>query len=114
MDIALSLPIFEALGHETRLKVFSFIYRSGKIGVKPKEIINQFGCDSGTLDFHLKKLMTVGLISLKAGCNRGTYCVNDCIPSELLQLFDAMHTDGGLMVHPPPATLDQSELGALH
>ena len=87
MEISLYLPIFEALGHETRFKVFMSIYRSGKAGVRPKEIIDRFGVDSGTLDFHLKRLTAVGLIVLKFGCQRGIYCANENIPPELAQLF---------------------------
>jgi predicted transcriptional regulator len=113
MNIALYLPIFEALGHETRLKVFAFIYRAGKIGVRPKDIISQFGCDSGTLDFHLKKLMAVKLIALKAGSNRGTYCVNGSIPLELLQLFDAMNADIALLTV-GAKSLEQSKFEMLH
>jgi len=41
MEAALYLPIFEALGHETRLKVFMSIYQSRKVGVRPKEIIEK-------------------------------------------------------------------------
>jgi DNA-binding transcriptional ArsR family regulator len=87
MEISQYLPIFEALGHETRFKVFMAIYRSGKVGVRPKEIIDKFGVDSGTLDFHLKRLTAVGLIVLKFGCQRGIYCANANIPPELAQLF---------------------------
>ena len=56
MTILRYAKVFEVLGHDTRLKVFDLIYRSGKKGVRPKEMIDQFGVDSGTLDFHLKKL----------------------------------------------------------
>jgi len=87
MKTSIYLPIFEALAHETRFRVFGFIYRAGKVGVRPKEVIEEFGVDSGTLDFHLKKLMSVGLVTLKAGGRRGVYCPNENIPHELTQLF---------------------------
>jgi ArsR family transcriptional regulator len=89
MNMSLYLPIFEALGHETRLKVFDFIYQSGDMGARPKDIIERFGIDSGTLDFHLKKLVGVGLISLKIGSRRGVYCSSTKLPQELTQLLDA-------------------------
>lgn len=89
MSLSQYLPVFEALGNETRLRVFEFIYRSGKVGARPKDLIDKFGFDSGTLDFHLKKLIAVELISYKAGCRRGTYCVNEFISNELVQLFDS-------------------------
>ena len=108
MEISLYLPIFEALSHETRFKVFISIYRSGKAGVRPKEIIKKFGVDSGTLDFHLKRLVAVGLIVLKFGCQRGIYCPNENIPPELALLLDSSLTGNSLLmanpssITPPP------------
>jgi DNA-binding MarR family transcriptional regulator len=57
--------VFEALGCEIRLKVFDFIMQAGEDGVAPKDIVEQFGVDSGTLQFHLKKLINVNLVSKK-------------------------------------------------
>ena len=113
MDITTYLPIFDALSHETRLKVFMFIYQSGKIGVRPKDMIEKFGVDSGTLDFHLKRLVAVGLILLKEGCHRGVYCSNENLPPELGQLFDSTQADHELlMASPGPLALSRS--GSLH
>ena len=110
MDISLYLPVFEALGHKTRFKVFMFIYRSGKAGVRPKEIIDRFGVDSGTLDFHLKRLTAVGLIVLKFGCQRGIYCANENIPPELAQLFaSGLSANDLLMGNPAPLSLPAEE-----
>ncbi len=81
--------IFEVLGHDTRLKVFDLVYRSGIQGVRPKEMIEQFGIDSGTLDFHLKKLLAVNLVSIRQRGPRCVYHLNENIPVELAQLFDA-------------------------
>ena len=110
MEIPQYLPIFEALGHETRFKVFMSIYRSGKVGVRPKEIIDKFGVDSGTLDFHLKRLTAAGLIVIKFGCQRGIYCANENIPPELAQLFaSGLSANELLMVNPAPLALPVSE-----
>jgi len=91
MSVSAFLPVFEALGNETRLRVFEFIYRSGITGARPKELIDKFGFDSGTLDFHLKKLIAVNLIAQKIGCRRGIYCVNEKFHwnwfTYLIQLF---------------------------
>ena len=81
--------VFEALGHETRLRVFDFIYRAGEKGARPRDIISYYGVDSGTLDFHLKRLMAVGLIVLKSGCHRGTYSISPSLPLGLTLLFDS-------------------------
>lgn len=87
----INLSIFEALGHETRYKVFDLIFRSGSNGVRPRDMINQFGFDSGTLDFHLKKLVSAKLIYLKAGGTRGVYCFCEDIPHWLIQSFSPGH-----------------------
>jgi predicted transcriptional regulator len=81
------LCVFEALGNQTRLNAFNYIYRSGQKGARPKEIIEEYGLDSGTLDFHLKKLMAVNLITLRNGDARGRYFPNEDLPKELSQLF---------------------------
>ena len=65
MTIMKFCSVFEALGCEIRLKVFDFIMQAGEDGVAPKEIVEQFGVDSGTLQFHLKKLINVNLVSKK-------------------------------------------------
>jgi ArsR family transcriptional regulator, arsenate/arsenite/antimonite-responsive transcriptional repressor len=113
VEISLYLPIFEALGHETRFKVFISIYRSGKAGVRPKEIIEKFGVDSGTLDFHLKRLVGVGLIVLKFGCQRGIYCPNENIPAELALLLDSSLAGNGLLMG-SPASLTSPPVEHLH
>jgi predicted transcriptional regulator len=86
-----SWEVFAALGHETRFKIFDFIYHAGDRGAKPKEMIIQYGVDSGTLDFHLKRLLSVGLINFKGGCLRGTYCINPGLPLGLTMLFHRPH-----------------------
>jgi predicted transcriptional regulator len=78
---------FEVLGNETRLKVFDFIHRSGSSGVKPKQIIKQLGVDSGTLDFHLKKLVLVGLIVVDGSKGSSLYCPSKDILHQLAYLF---------------------------
>ena len=81
------LSVFEALGNQTRLNAFNFIYRSGQNGARPKDIIEQFGLDSGTLDFHLKKLMAVNLITMRKGATKGRYFPREDLPKSLNQLF---------------------------
>jgi ArsR family transcriptional regulator len=98
-----SLSVFEALGHETRFKVFDFIYQSGKVGARPKAMIDEFGFDSGTLDFHLKKLVAAKLICLKAGGRRGVYCVCENIPQWLAQAFDSSNVAYSLLMGQIPS-----------
>jgi len=96
MTILRYAKVFEVLGHDTRLKVFDLIYRSGKKGVRPKEMIDQFGIDSGTLDFHLKKLLAINLVAIRQRGPRCLYHLNENIPVELAQLFDANQKEGQL------------------
>ena len=87
MTIMKFCAVFEALGCEIRLKVFDFISQSGEVGVTPKEIVEQFGVDSGTLQFHLKKLINVTLVSKKnTRRNRRYYCESN-IPAVFQQLL---------------------------
>ncbi|QWE13866.1 winged helix-turn-helix domain-containing protein [Polynucleobacter sp. AP-Sving-400A-A2] len=86
MTIMKFCTVFEALGSEIRLQVFDFIMQAGEEGVAPKEIVQQFGVDSGTLQFHLKKLMNVNLVSKKnTRRNRRYYCSSN-IPAVFQQL----------------------------
>jgi len=86
MTIMKFCSVFEALGCEIRLKVFDFIMQAGEDGVAPKEIVEQFWVDSGTLQFHLKKLMNVNLVSKKnTRRNRRYYCASN-IPTVFQQL----------------------------
>jgi DNA-binding MarR family transcriptional regulator len=60
--------------------------QAGEDGVAPKEIVEQFGVDSGTLQFHLKKLINVNLVSKKnTRRNRRYYCASN-IPVVFQQL----------------------------
>jgi predicted transcriptional regulator len=87
MTIMKFCAVFEDLGCEIRLKVFDFIIQSGEVGVTPKEIVEQFGVDSGTLQFHLKKLINVNLVSKKnTRRNRRYYCESN-IPAVFQQLL---------------------------
>ena len=78
--------IFEALGQESRLKVFNLVCQSGNKGIRPKEIIEQLGIDSGTLHFHLNRLVAVNLIATKSNSPRGIYCLNESAPKEVVKI----------------------------
>ena len=79
--------IYEALGQESRLKVFNLICQSSNKGIRPKEIVEQLGIDSGTLQFHLKRLMAVNLIMTKPNGPRGTYYLNENTPKGIVRAF---------------------------
>ena len=87
MNVNKYSAIFEALGFEIRLKIFKFIVQAGKDGVAPKHIIKEFDVDSGTLNFHLKKLEKVELITKKATGKRASYCISPAMPKAVMQVF---------------------------
>ena len=78
--------IFDALGQESRLKVFSLVCQSGDKGIRPKEIVEQLGIDDGTLHFHLNRLMAVNLIATKPNSPRGIYCLNESAPKGVVKI----------------------------
>lgn len=86
MNINLYCAVFEVLGFEPRLRIFDWIIQSGDKGVAPKEIIEKFGFDSGTLSFHLKKLQKVNLI-IKARTAGLRYYASPLMPAALENLF---------------------------
>jgi len=79
--------IYEALGQESRLKVFNLICQAGKEGIRPKEIVEQLGVDGGTLHFHLKRLMAVNLITTKPSGPKGTYYLDENTPKGIVRVF---------------------------
>ena len=78
--------IFDALGQESRLKVFNLVCQSGDKGIRPKEIIAQLGIDSGTIHFHLNRLVGVNLIATKSNSPRGIYCLNESAPKGVVKI----------------------------
>jgi predicted transcriptional regulator len=86
MNINSYCAVFEVLGFEPRLKIFDWIIKSGSKGAAPKEIIEKFGFDSGTLSFHLKKLQKVNLI-IRAHSAGIRYYVSPSLPASLKRFF---------------------------
>lgn len=88
-SIAYHSKVFEALGQESRLKVFDLVCQSGNKGIRPKEIVEQLGIDGGTLHFHLKRLMAVNLIMTKSDGPRSTYYLNESTPKGIAKVFSS-------------------------
>ena len=61
------------LGNETRLAIFRMLIRSGKDGATIGEIGNRLKVPLSTLGFHLRGLVSVGLVS-QTKVGRSTYC----------------------------------------
>jgi predicted transcriptional regulator len=88
-SIAHYSKVFEALGQESRLKVFNLVCQSGNKGIRPKEIVERLGIDGGTLHFHLKRLMAVNLIATKPNGLRGTYYPSESAPKGIVKVFSS-------------------------
>ena len=64
------------LGNETRLAIFRMLIKSGNKGVTIGEIGKRLKVPASTLGFHLKGLVSVGLVSQKKA-GRSTFCYAD-------------------------------------
>ena len=53
-----------------------------------RDIVENIGIDSGTLDFHLKRLLAVNLVSLRKDDHRSFYASNANIPQGLASIFE--------------------------
>src|SRR2546430_13314532 len=54
----------KALGHPLRLRVLETLGTSGKEAFTNRELANRLGVDPGHLHFHVRMLLTAGLIEL--------------------------------------------------
>ncbi len=57
-----AIPIFIALGQETRLNIFRLIVQRGDTGLTPSELLEKLGIPNATLSFHLKELSRSNLL----------------------------------------------------
>jgi DNA-binding transcriptional ArsR family regulator len=54
-----------ALGQETRLNIFRLIVKRGDIGLTPSQLVEKLGVPNATLSFHLKELLSAGLLRVE-------------------------------------------------
>lgn len=73
------------LGNETRLEIFRLLVKSGADGMTIGEIGRRLGVPASTLGFHLRGLVTIGLVSQQKD-GRSVYC-----RAELQKLVDVLH-----------------------
>ncbi len=73
------------LGNETRLDIFRLLVKSGSDGMAIGEIGRRLGVPASTLGFHLRGLVTVGLVSQRKD-GRSVIC-----RAELQKLTDVLH-----------------------
>jgi ArsR family transcriptional regulator, arsenate/arsenite/antimonite-responsive transcriptional repressor len=54
-----------ALGQETRLNLFRLVVQKGQQGLTPGQMVEALGVPSPTLSFHLKELVSAGLLKVE-------------------------------------------------
>lgn len=63
MEIKAAVSALAALAHETRLQAFRALVRAGASGLSVGKIAESLGVEAnGRLSFHLKELVTAGLV----------------------------------------------------
>lgn len=85
MDTGIIARTLAELGNETRLEIFRLLVKSGADGMTIGEIGRRLGVPASTLGFHLRGLVTVGLVSQQKD-GRSVYC-----RAELQKLNDVLH-----------------------
>lgn len=77
------------LGNETRLEIFRLLVKSGSDGMTIGEIGQRLGVPASTLGFHLRGLVTVGLVSQQKQ-GRSVFCRAELQQlSNVLQVLEA-------------------------
>lgn len=65
MKNANAIAAFNALGQESRLNIFRLVVQRADTGVTPSEMVELLGIPAATLSFHLKELLSAGLLSVE-------------------------------------------------
>ncbi|WP_169543670.1 ArsR/SmtB family transcription factor [Sneathiella aquimaris] len=63
MDTVHIAQTLAELGHQTRLEIFRTLVKAGPAGLSIGDIGSKLGVPASTLGFHIKGLVSVGLIS---------------------------------------------------
>jgi ArsR family transcriptional regulator len=90
MEISELAARLEALGHETRLRVFRLLVRAGNEGLAVGTVQHHTGLAGSTLSHHLHKLIAVGLVSQRRE-GRTLYC---CVEFPMLDdILDVLRAE---------------------
>lgn len=100
-DLREGLPVFKALGSETRIAILELLYQAGPM--RMTDISERLGLTSGALTPHIKMLQDCGLISINVGTGKhGVQKI--CSASEDRILIDPVQTQRNINVY-------ESEIG---
>ena len=84
MENLIAVRAFLALGQESRLNIFRLIVQRGAEGLFPSKIQEMLGIPAATLSFHLRELVSSGLLSVERQSRNLIYRANDSLTNELL------------------------------
>jgi DNA-binding transcriptional ArsR family regulator len=60
-----AVQVLLALGQETRLNLFRLVVQKGQQGLTPGQMVEALGIPSPTISFHLKELVSAGLLNVE-------------------------------------------------
>ena len=85
-----------ALAQESRLEVFRLLVRKGRSGMAAGELSDHFGLPPATMSFHLKELVSAGLITSRRASRSIIYSANYKNMQTLMQfLLESCCADNG-------------------
>ena len=87
MENSIAVRAFIALGQETRLNIFRLIVQRGTDGLYPSQIQELLGIPAATLSFHLRELVSSGLLSVERQSRNLIYRANDNLTNQLLEFL---------------------------
>ena len=87
MENSTAVRAFLALGQETRLNIFRLIVQKGTEGLYPSQIQELLGIPAATLSFHLRELVSSGLLSVERQSRNLIYRANDKLTNQLLEFL---------------------------
>ena len=75
MQLTSSVPVFSALGQNTRLRAFDLLLREGERGMLQGEIARSLGVEKNLLSVHLRILEAAGLVTAERNGRTKTFRV---------------------------------------
>ncbi len=87
MENSIAVRAFIALGQDTRLNIFRLIVQRDTDGLYPSQILEMLGIPAATLSFHLRELVSSGLLSVERQSRNLIYRANGKLTNQLLEFL---------------------------
>ncbi len=87
MDNKSAARAFIALGQETRLNIFRLVVQRGDAGLCPSQIQELLGVPAATLSFHLRELLSAGLLVVERQSRNLVYRPNGTFAAQLIDFL---------------------------